>query len=251
MTSSVQFALHGIERAYHWGYGDRNFANGETVCARPLSRCGLYGGNIWVPAAAGHLFGNGTATVLANVTAGVTGADGQGSTDGGMVAAGIGGWGDGGELRLLVSLFHPRKDLHGPGHVSVAFDRPQEWGPAGTAMPPLKIRTMTLNQTTSVYDAIYRDAVLSKALADPADPNIYTLKKMLTAEGVASVKANGEKWLAVQQAAYYPSGWTPYSVGHADGDGGWAITCDGEGRLCSAATTVSPPAVEALWVDLQ
>ena len=110
--SSVIAAQAGIERAFHWGYADRNFGNGNTVSAAPLSPCGLYGGTLFPAAAAGHLFGeNGTATLLEDLQNRTSGPATKSDDDGGAIASGIGGWGaGGGELRLLVSLFAPRKD---------------------------------------------------------------------------------------------------------------------------------------------
>ena len=246
LMSSVQFALRGIERAYHWGYGDRNFGNGKTVCPEPLSKCGLYGGNIWVAAAAGHLFGNGTATVLANVSAS------RGTKkDGGVVASGIGGWGNGMELLLLVSIFSADKDEHTPAQVTVTFDRPAQWGSVGSKLPPMQTRSMVLNTNSSVYDTIHEEASASHTLAVPDDPNVYELGKMLTTDGLSAVKSESERWLAMQRAMYTPSSWTPVETNnnHIGSDGGWMLSCE-DGKLCSATLIAPPPTVSAVWFAL-
>merc|ERR1712166_186648 len=246
LMSSVQFALRGIERAYHWGYGDRNFGNGKTVCPEPLSKCGLYGGNMWVAAAAGHLFGNGTATVLANVSAS------RGTRkDGGVVASGIGGWGNRMELLLLVSVFSADKDEHTPAQVTVTFDRPAQWGSVGSELPPMQTRSMVLNTNSSVYDTIHREASASHTLAVPDDPNVYQLGKMLTTDGLSAVKSESERWLAMQRAMYTPSSWTPVETNnnHIGSDGGWMLSCE-DGKLCSATLIAPPPTVSAVWFAL-
>lgn len=272
LTSSIQFALHGIQRAYHWGFGDRNFANGQTICAAPLSRCGLYGGNIWISAAAGHLFGKDNATVLANKTtvANITFTVGShpalsssevsfrnGNNDGGAVASGIGGWGQGGELRLLVSLFHPRKDLHDPAQVSIQFVRPKEWGKPGSKLLPMKYRSMVLNTSTSVYDAVHREANSTNTLRTPGDPNVYVLSKMLTEKGINEVKANAEKWFAMQHTLFTPSKWMTVAADNRKDNSydEWSLSCgdynsdssNEADQLCSVQFSASPPSSVALW----
>ena len=250
--------------------------------------CRLYGGNMWIPAAAGHLFGtNGTATVLANTTTYFQ----PPAFDGGMAASGIGGWGgsSGGELRLLVSVFTARKDVHDPATVSIVFDRPKAWGAPGTPLPSLRHRQMVLDRNTSVYDTIYEEAKVTSTLADPDDPNVYVVEKMLTAAGKVAVKAQGEKWLTMQQSLFTPpSTWSPVSAcprmdgnhsagcsgnAHRGGGGGGGegvgvgdgvsagagvgignveLSCSdgafGVAQTCTVTLSVEPPFVTALWI---
>ena len=146
LASSVTDATYGVERIYHWGYGDRNFGNDRGKCAPPLSPCGLYGGNIWVPAAAGHLFGTGNDTILAPVN-GNSSMSLAADRDGPITASGLGGWGKGNELRLLLSLFSPDKGNHTPTVVSIEFERSSAWGAAGAPLPPMRRKSMVLNRT--------------------------------------------------------------------------------------------------------
>ena len=250
LMSSVQVAQRGIERAYHWGFGDRHFANGRTICPRPLSRCGLYGGNMWVAAAAGHLFGNGsgsgTSAVVVLDAQNSSNASAHRGDDGGVSASGIGGWGAGRELRLLVSLFHPRKELHAPVRLRIIFDRPAEWD----AKPKLLRRTMVLNSTTSVYDAVRAEAASVGTLRNASDHNVYTLKKMLTPAGLAAVQTAGERWLAQQRASLTSSGWIAVAEAGEPGDEGnsdWRVSCDTAGK-CSVTFVAMPPAVVASWL---
>ena len=239
LMSSVQFALQGIERAFHWGFGDRYFANGRSICPKPLTRCGLYGGNIWVAAAAGRLFGGDNATVLEAENR-TNGTSARAPNDGGVTASGIGGWdADGGELRLLITIFDPRKDHHTPAKVSVSFDQPSAW----SSQPPrLMRRAMLLNETTSVYDAIRRNASAAGTLRNSSDPNVYALKKMLTASGLAATKSAGERWLAMQNATFSPSPWT-----NTTEDDEWQVACDSRSS-CTVSFVAAPPAVVALWL---
>ena len=238
LASSIQLARSGIERAFHWGYGDRGFGNGRTICAKPLSRCGLYGGNIWAAAAAGHLFAAGNATILHQEN-GTNSTPARAPDDGGVSASGIGGWGAGGELRLLVTLFDPRKDRHDLTRVEVTFDRPAEW----SQRPRLSRRTMLLNRSTSVYDAI-RDAAAGGILLNASDPNVYTLKHMLTKAGVASTEAAAERWLTMQNSTFSPSEWSDVAE-----DTAWEVRCDDAAAgECSVAFVATPPTVVALWL---
>ena len=244
LASSIQLARSGIERAFHWGYGDRGFGNGRTICAKPLSRCGLYGGNIWAAAAAGHLFAAGNATILHQEN-GTNSTPARAPDDGGVSASGIGGWGAGGELRLLVTLFDPRKDRHDLTRVAVTFDRPAEW----SRRPRLSRRTMLLNRSTSVYDAI-RDAAAGGILLNASDPNVYTLKHMLTKAGVASTEAAAERWLTMQNSTFSPSEWSDVEL-HTDvtEDNAWEVRCDDAAAgECSVAFVATPPTVVALWL---
>ena len=239
LASSIQLARRGIERAFHWGYGDRDFANGRTICTKPLSRCGLYGGGLWVAAAAGHLFAADDATIL-HAENSTNSASARAPNDGGMSASGIGGWGAGGELRLLITLFDPRKDRHSLAKVTVVFDRPAEW----TRRPHLSGRTMLLNHSTSVYDAIFRDAAAAGTLASASDPNVYTLKRMLTGAGVARTEAAAERWLSMQNQTFSPSEWTDATKTDA-----WEVNCDDAAtEECSVTFAAVAPTIVALWL---
>ena len=239
LASSIQLARSGIERAFHWGYGDRDFGNGRTICAKPLSPCGLYGGNIWTAAAAGHLFAAGNATILHQEN-GTNSTPARAPDDGGVSASGIGGWGAGGELRLLVTLFDPRKDRHDLARVAVTFDRPAEW----SRRPRLSFRTILLNQSTSVYDAIFRNASAAGILLNASDPNVYTLKHMLTKAGVASTEAAAERWLTMQNSTFSPSEWSDVAE-----DNALEVKCDDAAAgECSVTLVATPPTVVALWL---
>jgi hypothetical protein len=241
LSSSVALAAGGVERAYHWGYGDRNFANDNGACAAPLTPCGLYGGNIWIAAAAGHLFGgNGTATVLANHSNPLA-ASPQGSP----TASGIGGWSPEGELRLLVSAFSTQDD-HPPVGVSLQFDRPTAWppNPSGSTSPRgLQYRTMRLTKANSVYDRIFAEAKANGTLQNGTDPNVYTLKTMLSVEGRANVKANGAAWLELQRDAYTPSPWSPLNTAP---ESDLSLSCTQD--KCVVALTSVVPAALAIWI---
>ena len=279
LMSSAVAARAGFERAFHWGYADKNFGNGDTVCRAPLSRCGLYGGSMFPAAAAGHLFGaNGSATLLDDLQNRSVGPATKRDDDGGPVAAGIGGWGtaeggstEGGELRLLLSLFAPRKDEHGASRVVVSFERPAAWGAAGAPLPPMRARAVLHNNETSVYDAIRREAAAHDGwlAGNGADPNTYPLKTMLTAAGQAGVKAQAQRWLAMQQATFTPSDWAPVAPGDAyqvscgagSGDGGGSGSGGGGGgggggsggavnELCQVAFDAAPPTTVGLWFAL-
>ena len=239
LASSIQLARSGIERAFHWGYGDRSFGNGRTICAKLLSPCGLYGGNIWTAAAAGHLFAAGNATILHQEN-GTNSTPARAPDDGGVSASGIGGWGAGGELRLLVTLFDPRKDRHDLARVAVTFDRPAEW----SRRPRLSFRTILLNQSTSVYDAIFRNASAAGILLNASDPNVYTLKHMLTKAGVASTEAAAERWLTMQNSTFSPSEWSDVAE-----DNALVVNCDDAAAgECSVMFVTTPPTVVALWL---
>ena len=239
LASSIQLARSGIERAFHWGYGDRSFGNGRTICAKLLSPCGLYGGNIWTAAAAGHLFAAGDATILHQEN-GTNSTPARAPDDGGVSASGIGGWGAGGELRLLVTLFDPRKDRHDLARVAVTFDRPAEW----SRRPRLSFRTILLNQSTSVYDAIFRNASAAGILLNASDPNVYTLKHMLTKAGVARTEAAAERWLTMQNSTFSPSEWSDEAE-----DNALEVKCDNAAAgECSVTLVATPPTVVALWL---
>jgi hypothetical protein len=258
-ASSIQFALSGVNRVYRGlDYGDPGFANGQTTCAAPLSKCGLYGSNMWVAAAAGHLFGaNSSAAILGGSNdSNIINPDAKKPGDGGVSASGIGGWGDiaggavggavgsavgdGGELRLLVSLFSARKDVHEQAKLTVVFERPAAW--VGT---PLKLRqrSMVLDNTTSVYDAIRQDAAQKGYLLNASDPNVYGVSKMLTAAGVKAAKTNAERWLAMQRLSFTPSDWAPVSEMEALG-----LTCSCSGSTCNVTFVAAPPVVLGLWL---
>lgn len=250
LMSSVTAARAGMERAFHWGYADRSFGNGDTVCRTPLSPCGLYGGSLFPAAAAGHLFGaNGSATLLDDLQNRSAGPATKQDDDGGPVASGIGGWGGtgGAELRLLVSLFAPRKDEHGASRVLVSFDRPVAWGAAGSPLPPMRSRVVRHNNETSVYDAIRREAALHDDwLTDGKDPNVYPLHTMLTAEGRAGIKTQAQRWLSMQQATFTPSEWAPVAPSDE-----YQLSCgaggDGANELCQVAFDAVPPTTIGLW----
>ena len=250
LMSSATAARAGVERAFHWGFADRNFGNGDTECRAPLSPCGLYGGSIFPAAAAGHLFGaNGTATLLDDLQNRSAGPATKRDDDGGPVASGIGGWGatNNVELRLLVSLFAPRKDEHGASRVLVSFERPDAWGAAGTPLPPMRSRVVRHANETSVYDAIRREAAAHDGwLANANDPNVYPVKTMLTAEGRAGVKAQAQHWLAMQQATFTPSEWAPVAPSDA-----YQLSCGagsgGANELCQVAFDAAPPTTAGLW----
>lgn len=244
LASSVQMALGGVQRVFHWGYGDRNFGNGATICPKPLSPCGLYGGNIWVAAAASHLFGGGNATVLLNSSVVGGGGSAGGETNDGVVAQGIGGWGPQGELRLLISLFSASKTMHGRTKVSVAFQQPSQWGPPGQ-VSPMRHRHMLLDNTTSVYDGIRREAAAAGTLVNPADPNVYALERMVTKAGQVSLKADAERWLTLQNHTFTPTPWAPCMP-----DDPWQLACGADGA-CNLTFTAAPPTVVALWFSAE
>ena len=103
---------------------------------------------------------------------------------------------------------------------------------------------MLLNRSTSVYDAIRDAAAADGILLNASDPNVYTLKDMLTSAGVASTEAAAERWLTMQNRTFSPSAWADV----AD-DSAWEVRCDDAAAgECSVAFVATPPTVVALWL---
>ena len=103
---------------------------------------------------------------------------------------------------------------------------------------------MLLNRSTSVYDAIRDAAAAGGILLNASDPNVYTLKDMLTSAGVASTEAAAERWLTMQNRTFSPSEWADV----AD-DSAWEVRCDDAAAgECSVAFVATPPTVVALWL---
>ena len=77
-----------------------------------------------------------------------------------------------------------------------------------------------------------------------SDPNVYTLKDMLTSAGVASTEAAAERWLTLQNRTFSPSEWAD-----AAEDRAWEVRCDDAAAgECSVAFVARPPTVVALWL---
>jgi len=96
---------------------------------------------------------------------------------------------------------------------------------------------------SSVYDAI-RDAAAGGILLNASDPNVYTLKHMLTKAGVARTEATAERWLTMQNSTFSPSEWSDVAE-----DDAWEVRCDDAAAgECSVAFVATPPTVVALWL---
>ena len=74
---------------------------------------------------AGHLFGNGTATMLKAVQQGSNASTAKGEE--GTSVDGIGGWTAAGELGLLVTAFSPFRKTADGAPCQVIFDQPDAW----------------------------------------------------------------------------------------------------------------------------
>ena len=140
MASSIALAQGGVSRVWHWGFGDNNFGNGEKICAKPLSRCGLYGSNMFVAAAAGHVFQDGRASILETTSA-------RPQTNESTFASGLGSVVEAErQVRLLISVFSANKTNHEPVEVRVEIPVAPFAGNA-----PLCGSTLTLDHSNSVY----------------------------------------------------------------------------------------------------
>ena len=66
LATSTSHARAGVERGFHWHFGELAFAHDDGDCSPAVSTspCSLYAGTAWVQAQAAHLFDNTTATVL-------------------------------------------------------------------------------------------------------------------------------------------------------------------------------------------
>ena len=103
---------------------------------------------------------------------------------------------------------------------------------------------MLLNRSTSVYDAIFRNASAAGILLNASDPNVYTLKHMLTKAGVASTEAAAERWLTMQNSTFSPSEWSDVAE-----DNALEVKCDDAAAgECSVTLVATPPTVVALWL---
>eukprot|EP00756_Hemistasia_phaeocysticola_P047799 Hpha_TRINITY_DN22263_c0_g1::TRINITY_DN22263_c0_g1_i1::g.167034::m.167034/K01198/xynB; xylan 1,4-beta-xylosidase len=234
LSTATVHAVNNLSRAYHWGFGDRSFAN-DDKCPQPLEPCGLYPGSIWVAAATSKLFGNSTHGHPAVILE----ADGRSTSVGGeaeeVVASGVARWGGAGgaTLQMLVSAFSSWKTDEKEMQVTVAFDAP--W----TTTSGMKQRWMVMNRTTSTFDKIYDYAAQNGYLLNSSDINVYNLKLMLSTQGLANVTSDGARWLQNQRELFSPTSWT--SAGLAQ------VTCDKHGS-CEAALTVRTPTTVALWI---
>jgi hypothetical protein len=261
LATSVAHAQAGVERGFHWHYGELSFAHDEKECSSAVSAspCSLYKGTAWVQAQAAHLFDNGTtATVLEAVSPGSNATASHAETDSRPAADvtsvdGIGGW-DGDELRLLVTAFNPRhKTSDGEMEsVTVAFEQPLSWAEAeattttsstsnSSSNSRLQLRVATLNRSTSTFDQIWVDGKANGWLTDASDPNVYPLSlsatNMLTREGKKALEQeSGASLLAMQRKTFAPSPWR---------DAGANIVCH-KGN-CTLFMEMKPPSVVAIW----
>jgi len=237
LASSVQFALAGIERAYHWGTGDRNFANDDGLCSTSISptKCNLYNGNSWLQATAAKYFGadaGRTTTVL----------QAPSFEKGATSVSGIAGWsyqngtGDS-EFCSLISVFAPEANQSNPVEVKLQFSLSQL-----SVTHAVKIKTTVFNRTTSTYDAIYRKAKThdesspldSKWLAHPGSSDIYGLGEMLTTSGRHNIQdMYGADFLATQRSLFDTGEWQ--SVGSDQ------VSCSS--KTCHLTFIAAPPSV--------
>ena len=274
LASCVEFAAQGIDRVFHWtigaGVGGYDPARSGVDAAGHV----LFFGNAWVMAAARKLFGGSrTANVsLLQVAAAATGENpgnrrdkdtdmdmdtlarrmftteevavevrvGGGDVCATTTASGVGGaLSNGTGVGLLLSVFSQRKDCNESVTVSVAFECTA--CSSGSTNPQPHVQVMILNRTTSVYGQILQHAAGNEGWLTYDDGEVYPLSMMLTAEGLAGVKAQSEHWLAMQEAVF--------TVRDAEEvDDGVSVTCGSDGRCVLEVTGASPPSTYAVWV---
>jgi hypothetical protein len=274
LAACVEFAAQGIDRVFHWtigaGVGGYDPAQSGVDAAGHV----LFFGNAWVMAAARKLFGGSrTANVsLLQVAATATGKNPGNRMDTGMdtgmdtlarrmftteevavevrvgggdvcattTASGVGGaLSNGTGVGLLLSVFSQRKDCNESVTVSVAFECAA--CSRGSTKPQPHVQVMILNRTTSVYGQILQHAAGNKGWLTYDDGEVYPLSMMLTAEGLAGVKAQSEHWLAMQEAVF-----TVRDVEKVDD--GVSVTCGSDGSCALEVTGASPPSTYAVWV---
>ena len=252
LASCVELATQGIERVFHWNIGAGVGGYDSTRYAIDAAGHVLYFGNAWVMTAARKLFGGSkeaTVSVL-EVVGGDADADDRTlarRSDGGGVcanttASGVGGMlsSSSGGVGLLLNIFSQRKDCNDSITVSVAFQCTACEKAMNISSP--RVQVMILNDTTSVFGQILRHASRNKGwLAYPGDGEVYPLDMMLTAEGLAGVKAKSAHWLAMQEAVF-----TQRDVDAVDD--GVNVKCDGDGACTLEVTSASPPSTYAVWV---
>lgn len=240
LATSVAHATGAqIQRAFHWGLGFDHFSNDDGACAKNISPspCSLYKGTAWVQAQAGHLFGGsdaGHAVVLRAAHAGSNASTTQGTS-----SDGLGGWStDGAELRLLLTAFSPHKSDTDSVHVQVSFKVSKQWKSSGFTPLQFQMRSSILDSSTSVYNAIYREAKNEGWLANPSDPNVYRLSHMLTRDGKTKLIAQqGPAYLAMQRKMFGATSWQDTN----------RVKCDSVGN-CKFSMEMAPPSVAAVWV---
>ena len=123
-------------------------------------------------------------------------------------------------------------------------------------MPPVRARALLHDNETSVYDAIRREAAAHDGwlAGNGTDPNTYPLKTMLTAAGLAGVKAQPQRWLAMQHATFTPPDWAPLAPGDAcevscgSDSGSTGTNTNAANELCHVEFTAAPPMTVGLWI---
>ena len=267
LSTSVAHARTGIERGFHWHFGETSFSYDSSggPCSKEAgisAPCSLYSGVSWVQAQAAHLFGSHPATILETISPGSnysagTSADGIGlynpSTD---------------EFGLLVTAFSPvHKTQDGtPVTIQIKFCVPENWinlfrstDSNNTNYYPqvlnLEWKSTVLNRSTSTFDAIWREAKSNGWLTDPSDPNVYPLSKsrrdMLTPEGKKElIKQKGPAYLEMQRRTFAPSDW--YHAGDVVtcGKSGQPLDSLEIGDNCTVTVVTAPPSVLAIWIRI-
>ena len=126
-------------------------------------------------------------------------------------------------------------------------------------MPRMRARALVYNNETSVHDAIRREAAVHDGwlASNGTDPNTYPLGTMLTAAGLAGVKAQAQRWLAMQHATFTPPDWVllaPDDAFHVSCGGGKSnsgktgTSTSAANELCQVEFMAAPPTTVGLWI---
>jgi len=145
-----------------------------------------------------------------------------------------------GTVVVIATAFSVHRNATASAAVALSFACPPQWGAGacgggGAGAPPAL--AVVLDAATCLFDVALAQAVRN-GTAKAALP--AGLADMVTAAGLASMRANAAWWMALQAASLRPRDAAAAGV---------ALAC-AAGR-CAATATLAPPAVLALWVGPQ